>query len=99
MSRDDKRRFSKDQMIEMLEKRIMLMEDRLGFDESDGSAQVKGRSPEWQQAYGEFRAYCDLRENIIAGDHNWVRSNGTCLMWTDDDGMEHPGMPPREVTA
>lgn len=87
-------RFSKQAIVDMLDARIALMEDKLGLDERNGYSQVSGKGDNWQRAYGEFRAYCDLRDSIANGEHDRVTSDATSCMWLDDAGRWNPGVPP-----
>ena len=62
-------RFSKTNLIAALETKIIYLEATYGFDRNNGTAQLKGKlsSQEAAVAYGEFRSYLKLIENMDNG--------------------------------
>ncbi len=60
-------RFSKAAMVENLEAKVARLQGKWGFDPSNGTAQLRGKGEEACVAYGEFRAYLRLVEEIEDG--------------------------------
>jgi hypothetical protein len=88
-------RFSKQFMLDALAERIERMADELGFKEGHGYFQVQGKGEAWNRAYGEFRAYCDLHDDITGGRiYDWARIENTREAVTraaEADGMGEQG--------
>lgn len=60
-------RFSKAALIEHLNAKVVRLTGEWGFDVSNGTSQVQGKGEDACVAYGEFRAYLCLIEEIDEG--------------------------------
>jgi len=60
-------RFSKEAMIEALEKKASYLKDTYNFDPGNGTAQLKNRDQDTAVAYGRFRLCLDLIDAIENG--------------------------------
>jgi hypothetical protein len=62
-------RFSKPNLLAALERRADELQKQYGFDRNNGTAQLKGKldSQDAAVAYGKFRLYLDLIQQIDVG--------------------------------
>lgn len=62
-------RFNKTNLISALEKRADELKQQYGFDENNGTSQLKGKldNQDAAVAYGKFRLYHDLIQQIDDG--------------------------------
>lgn len=62
-------RFNKTNLISALEKRADELKQQYGFDENNGTSQLKGKldNQDAAVAYGKFRLYHDLVQQIDDG--------------------------------